>query len=1113
MLARPLHRKRFAAHSLATFASTVFLGERPPQPRLAAAARGDSTASLDDSVRGGKYCKRRKTMRICGLFIGINAYPSERIDNLQFAERDAEELYAAFADLGEAQGNAAEDCELLVGKNATRATILDRLNAIGNRTQAATTELAIVHFSGHGSHDGRLLGVDADPSKLAASGIDVAAVTSAMAGIKARHVIVTLDSCFAGTVKGIEGSPNDDAFRQAVLALAGGASRTVAWGAGPFEPARESTALRHGVFSNGLVRGLYGEAVLAGDRLDLTRWLNSAMQFTREHARTTGRPQTPGAHLHIGGEAVIPAVLFGPRQRRLREKDAIIAISSDPESLAEAYAWADKPLRDALAKRLGPTGRFNFMQVEAVSRAGVLAGHNVTVAAPTASGKTVVGELAALRAVKAGQRAVVVLPMRALVTEQWETFRANYAAIGLSAIRSCGDIADDDAAFDAKEFDVAFVTYEKLVGRLMANPKLLDGVGTIVLDEIQLVGDDHRGRTVEMLVARIRRRVGADRIQVVALCGEVGDLNRLPEWLASGLVVERVRPVPLFEGVVSLAGLAQIRDPQSGSISGRSFPGFPVKTNDIGTFRANEIIRGRVATAVAVDAASQGQVLVFRATRPSVQETAAELAARKLFPPAANTIEQINALTERHEGTRVRDLLLASLHGGIGIHLSDLGPEERAVVEAGFRSGEIRVLCSTTTLSMGMNLPARTVLIGDDSFPGKSISVTEYRQMAGRAGRNLSAMSDGTAIMIAATDADADRYLKTYVGAKGEGLRSGLTKVPDEDLVLALLALTGGAFSVDLDRAAFDTFWAYSERATPDWRSGVRRRLQTAIGRVESGGFLSRLADNQLQLTQYGRVCAAEGLAFASAKRVLTIAEAMDMAGEPFDPDSLVALVQVTDELDLAKPPRSTADAAEFRFQGDRLFPTKPVLLKGLNGLLTAETPGDDVVAGRLRRCDALRKWMKGHSAADIEARFSHTNKKQVLGFGPFHRAAERTADILPAVAAIVAARFPAQKEVLAVSTSVLKGRVRHGVSDAGEPLMRLGIGLQRSEAETLAKEAGIGTPVDLATALLGDDKRLEALLGTNAVHALRAAMQKKRKGAAKAAGEYVEPFPDLFPE
>jgi ATP-dependent DNA helicase len=1051
-------------------------------------------------------------MRICGLFIGINSYPSDGIDNLQFAERDAEELHAAFADLNEAQGNAADDCELLIGANATRATILDRLNAIGTRTQAVSTELAIVHFSGHGTHDGRLLGVDADPSKLATTAIDVAAVTSAMAGIKARHVLVTLDSCFAGTVKGIEGSPNDEAFRQALLTLAGGTSRTVAWGAGPFEPARESTALRHGVFSNGLVRGLYGEAVLPGERFNLLRWLDNAMQSTREHARTTGRPQTPGAHLHIGGEAVIPAVLFGPRQQKLREKDAIIPISSDPESLAEAYAWADKPVREALARRLGPMGRFNDMQIEAVSRAGVLAGLNVTVAAPTAAGKTVVGELAALRAVKQGQRAVVVLPMRALVTEQWEAFRANYAAIDLEVIRSCGDIADDDAAFDAKEFDVAFVTYEKLVGRLMANSKLLDGVGAVVLDEIQLVGDDHRGRTVELLVARIRRRVGTDRIQVVALCGEVGDLNRLPEWLASGLVVERVRPVPLIEGVVYPTGLARTRDPRTVSISERNLPGFPVKTNNIGTFRTAEILRGRIATAVAADAASGGQVLVFRATRPSVLETAEELAALRLFPSAKNAIAQITALTDRHEETRVRNLLLASLSGGVGIHLSDLSREERAVVEAAFRSGEIRVLCSTTTLSMGMNLPARTVLLGDDSFPGRSISVTEYRQMAGRAGRNLSEMSDGTAMIIAASESDGDRYMQTYVGARGEGLRSGLTKVPDEDLVLALLALTGGAFSADLDRAAFDTFWAYSERATADWRNRVRGRLQTAIGRVESAGFLSRLADNQLQLTQFGRVCAAEGFGFASAKRVLAIADAMASAGESFDNDSLVALTQVTDELDQAKPPKQKTNAANIRSAGPRWFPSKPSLLKGMNGELTNEMTPDDVVASRLRRYDALSKWIDGHSAADIEKRFSISTGKQDLGFGPFHRAAERTADILPAVAAVIAARFPEQKDALLISTAVLRGRIRHGVSDAGEPLMRLGIGLQRSEAESLAK-AGIAQPVDLATAIFGDDTKLEELLGTNAVHALRAAMKKKRKSAAKVAGEYVEPFPDLFAE
>lgn len=1056
-------------------------------------------------------------MRVCGLFVGVNRYPGSGIDALQFAEPDARELHAAFADLSEAQGNDTSDCVLLLGENATRTAVLSQLRELGERTRASTTELALVHFSGHGSHDGRLLGVDADLTRLSETAIDVSSVTNAMAAIKARHVIVTLDSCFAGTVRGMEGSPGDEAFKQALLALAGGTSRTVAWGAGPFEPARESAALRHGVFSSGLIRGLYGEAVVAGDRLKLLNWLDDAMQFTREHARTTGRPQTPGAHLHVNGEAVLPAVRFGPRQRELRELDEVRTVSTEPESLAAAYPWVDDRLLEALARRLGPTRRFNDMQVEAISRAGVLAGRNVTVAAPTAAGKTVVGELAVLRAVKANTRAVVVLPMRALVSEQWEAFRGNYSGLGLEVIRSCGDIADDDAAFEAKQFDVAFVTYEKLVGRLMASPSLLDGVGAIVLDEVQLIGDPSRGRTVELLVSRIRRRATTSgRIQVVALCGEVGDLNRLPDWLSSELVVERVRPVPLLEGVLAPSGLMRTRGQDDETTEERQVPGFPVKTSDLTRFRFEERVRTRMAGTAAADAASLGQVLVFRATRPGVLETAAALAARHFFPPAEEALARIAQLAERFEPSRVRDLLTSSLEGGVGIHLSDLGREERAIVESAFRAGEVRVLCSTTTLAMGMNLPARTVIIADDGFfngDTKStdpISVLDYRQMAGRAGRNLAVASDGRSLLVAATDADAARYQASYVGARGEGLKSGLADMAAEDLVLALLALTGGAYGKDLDAAAFDTFWAYSKRATQDWRKTLRERLQGAVIRVEATGFLERRADNQLDLTTLGRICAAEGIKFRSATRLLTIVDGMVAAGEPIDADSLIALVQATDELDKIAPPRVKARAADTRARGAEAFLAKPVLRQGLDGGLTKEHLDDECVAGRIIRYVVLRRWVDGHSVSDIEARYSGSHEKDVLGFGPFSRASERTADLLPPVAALVAARRPELKDELTSITTGLKGRIRHGVSDAGEPLMRLGIGLQRSEAESLAK-AGIARPVDLASALLSDGSVLESILGTNAVHALRAAMKQKRKGAAEAATRYSEPQPDLF--
>jgi hypothetical protein len=317
-------------------------------------------------------------MRFCGLFVGINRYRGRDITQLAFAERDAEALHAAFADANESYGNGTDDCSLLIGDDATRETVLRRLDELTERTQAGTTELVVVHFSGHGSHDGRLLTADTDFDSLETTAIALSAVTNAMAMIKARHIIVTLDSCFAGTVRGEEGSPNDEAFRRAMLDLAG-TSRTVAWGAGPFEPARESPALRHGVFSNGLVRGLYGEAVIAGQRLNLMRWLEGAMSYTADFSRASGNPQTPSAHLHLSGEAVVPAVLLGPRQQRLRERDSVRAITADPASLLPAYSWVDQLLVDAVKRRLGPSGAFNPMQIEAVSRAGVLAGANVVV--------------------------------------------------------------------------------------------------------------------------------------------------------------------------------------------------------------------------------------------------------------------------------------------------------------------------------------------------------------------------------------------------------------------------------------------------------------------------------------------------------------------------------------------------------------------------------------------------------------------------------------------------------------------------------------------------------------------------------------------------------------
>lgn len=1057
---------------------------------------------------------RRVRMRVCGLFIGIDPYADPSIGNLQYAERDAAALYAGFADLNEGHGNPESDCVLLVGAAATRARIFVELAALVARSRNAPTDAAILHFSGHGAHDGRIFAVDTVKADRETTAIDLADISKALSGMKATHAIITLDSCFAGTVRGEDGSANAEAFKSAMFALTGG-SRTVAWGAGPFEEAREVEALRHGVFSHGLIRGLYGEAARSGERLELVRWLQGATAYTRDYSRSAGRVQTPGAHMHIGGEAFLPAVRFGPRQARLASQDNIVEVTEDPDSIGAGYAWADTALLSALKTRLGPRGRLNSMQVEAISRAGILTGRNVLVCAPTAAGKTLVGELAALRAVKAGQRAVVVLPMRALVNEQWDAFATAYAPLGLRVVRSCGDITDDDAELAAGAFDVAFVTYEKLLGRLMAAPSILDGVGTIVLDEIQLVCDEHRGRTVELLVARVRRRNRqAKRVQVIALCGEVGELNGLHDWLAADLVIERKRPVPLHEGTVALTGAVRTLLPDGSVKETPPLAGFPVKTNDIGDFKRGEIIRTRIVATASATLAGSGQLLIFRTHRPEVFETATAVARVCNFPPASAALTALEALMERSEASKVRVLLQDALKHGVGIHLSDLTREERAIVEAGYRSGEIRIVCATTTLAMGVNLPARTVLLADDSFfvgDGRepaAITVGQYRQMGGRAGRNIETTPHGAVFLVSASEADQQRHWERYVGKRPESLHSGLGRMPREDFVLALATLTSGSYAIDIEKAVLDSFWAYEQRSDDAWRVRLRDEVRAAIDTAIAEGFIERTAGNELRLTAPGVVCASHGIAFRSACRVLKIIDRIVSTREPIDGETLVGLAQTTDELDRITTPRIRTMEAKWRAAGAKLFPQRPGLQAGLDGSLTGDVLDDRRVAARFRRCYALRRWIAGHSATEIENEYSQTSP----GFGPFSHAAERTADMLPAIAALIVARLPNERARLTELTNSLRGRIRHGVTANGEPLMRLGIGLQRTEAETLST-AGIKSAGALLTALLDSSDPVAALLGSSAANALRAGAAKRKARQKKDPPGFTESLPDLFIE
>ena len=207
----------------------------------------------------------------------------------------------------------------------------------------------------------------------------------------------------------------------------------------------------------------------------------------------------------------------------------------------------------------------NQLQLDAINEFGLLVGEHLVVVAPTSSGKTMIGELAALKGAVERKRALFLLPLKALVADKRRHFDAVYGAFGLHTIEATGE-TDDISPILRGQYDVALLTYEKFSAIALTHPHVLEQAGLVVVDETQMVADASRGANLEFLLTliRMRRREGIEP-QVIALSGVIGETNGFERWLGARLLRRDERPVPLDEGLILWDGRLQYIDADTGT--------------------------------------------------------------------------------------------------------------------------------------------------------------------------------------------------------------------------------------------------------------------------------------------------------------------------------------------------------------------------------------------------------------------------------------------------------------------------------------------------------------------------------------------------------------------
>jgi helicase len=250
-------------------------------------------------------------------------------------------------------------------------------------------------------------------------------------------------------------------------------------------------------------------------------------------------------------------------------------------------------------------------------------------------------------------------------------------------------------------------------------------------------------------------------VQILALSATINNVDEIAQWLKADYVTTEWRPVALKEGVL-LNEEVQYRDGDARTLEKKA--------------------RDPTLNLILTTVKTGGQALVFASTRKNAATLAKRIAGEiepVLSKPAKRSLEHdANRILAAGERTSLSDSLAEIVKCGTAFHHAGLGGGHRKLIEDAFRQGRIKVLTATPTLAFGVNLPARTVVIHDyrryeAGYGYYPISVLEYKQMAGRAGRPKYDKT-GEAILVAKTSDEADYLMESYVLARPERIWSRL---------------------------------------------------------------------------------------------------------------------------------------------------------------------------------------------------------------------------------------------------------------------------------------------------------------------------------------------------
>ena len=668
-------------------------------------------------------------------------------------------------------------------------------------------------------------------------------------------------------------------------------------------------------------------------------------------------------------------------------------------------------------------------------KAGLLDGADLLVSIPTASGKTLIAEMAMHAAIARGGMSLYVVPLKALATEKAHEFAGKGVSIGVAT----GDYDQKENRLGSN--DIIIATSEKVDSLLRNGAPWLSRVTCLVVDEVHLIDDESRGPTLEMVITKLRH--ASPDMQVIGLSATIGNPKQLAGWLGAELITSKWRPVDLREGIC-YRNTIYFGDEE------KVIPA-PAKTEDINLL---------------LDCVAEGgQCLVFVSSRRNAEGYAKRAATALKYSHAV-----LDSIAEKLEAAAETDMgrvLAACVRNGAGFHHAGMNRIQRTLVEEGFRSGFIKAISSTPTLAAGLNLPARRVIIRDYlRFAGgegmRPIPVREYRQMAGRAGRpHLDPY--GEAILIAKTEYAVNELYEEYVEAPDEDVES---RCGEEGVLTAhILSLIATRYAQSRDELmAFmeKTLYAYQHTG----KRALSRTLDDALTFLIEAEMVTDLS-GMLGATEYGELTSRLYIDPRSAE---IITKALRQEGELTDLALLQLLCMTPDMFTLYVKTSDVGLLEKYFYEHEEEFRT--------------EFSYDEMEEffRSLKTAMLLSDWTDEIGDDTICTRYG-------VGPGDIYNAVEGVGWLLHASGRLARLFAPEHRDAVEETTL----RVRHGIRRELIPLVRIK-GIGRVRARRLFNN-GITTPDALASA---DPSLVGSIVGGKTAESIMRAAKGGNRGSAR---------------